>query len=81
MSWKFELLHPPYGNVSEGPVWNGSYLLYTQIQRSRIMKYDPATGALTVHREGTNHANGLAYDREGRLYACEGGDNEKGPGS
>ncbi|MEZ5353355.1 MAG: SMP-30/gluconolactonase/LRE family protein [Bryobacteraceae bacterium] len=76
MPWNFELLDPPYGNVSEGPVWNGSYLLYTQIQRSRIMKYDPASGALTVHREGTNHANGLAYDAGGRLYACEGGDNE-----
>ncbi|MEZ5402912.1 MAG: SMP-30/gluconolactonase/LRE family protein [Bryobacteraceae bacterium] len=78
MAWKFELLDPPYGNVSEGPVWNGSYLLYTQIQRSRIMKYDPASGALTVHREGSNHSNGLAYDAQGRLYACEGGDVENG---
>ncbi len=76
MPWNFELLDPPYGNVSEGPVWNGSYLLYTQIQRSRIMKFDPGSGALEVFREGTNHANGMAYDRAGRLYACEGGDNE-----
>jgi gluconolactonase len=76
MPWKFELIDPPCGNVSEGPVWNGSYLLYTQIQRSRIMKYDPAAGSLTVFREGTNHANGLAYDSAGRLYACEGGDDE-----
>jgi len=75
MPWTFVELDPAYGAVSEGPVWNGSYLLFTQIQRSRILKYDPAGGALTVHRENTNYANGLAYDSAGLLYACEGGAN------
>lgn len=73
MAWQFELISPPYGGVSEGPVWDGRVLLYTEIQRSRIMKYDPATGELSVWRENTNCCNGLNYDKQGRLYGCEGG--------
>lgn len=71
--WQFEVLDPAYGNVSEGPVWDGSGLLYTRIQQSRIMRFDPASGACRVWKEDTNCANGLTLDREGRLLACEGG--------
>jgi len=73
MPWKFEILDPPYGAVSEGPVWDGSGLLFTRIQQSRILRYDPASGAVSVWRENTNCANGLAFDAAGRLYGCEGG--------
>lgn len=69
----FELLDPPYGAVSEGPAWDGSGLLYTRIQASRIMRYDPAANRVSVWREDTNYANGLTYDAQGRLYGCEGG--------
>lgn len=71
--WEFEMLDPAYGGVSEGPVWDGSGLLYTRIQQSRIMRYDPAANAVSVWRENTNCANGLAVDAGGRLLACEGG--------
>ena len=73
MPWNFELIDQPYGGVSEGPAWDGSVLFFTHIQQSRIMKYDPKTGAVTVFRENTNCANGLNFDRQGRLYGCEGG--------
>ncbi|MCH2128918.1 MAG: SMP-30/gluconolactonase/LRE family protein [Pirellulaceae bacterium] len=73
MKWEFELIQPPYGGVSEGPVWNGSVLLYTQIHACRIMAYDPQTNALEVHRSDTNYANGLTMDDQGLIYACEGG--------
>ncbi len=73
MTWTFETLDPAYGKVTEGPAWDGSGLLFTRIQQSRIMRYDPATGACTIHRENTNCANGLTFDAHGRLYACEGG--------
>jgi len=73
MPWNFELIDPPYGGVSEGPAWDGSVLYFTHIQQSRIMKYDPRTGAVSVFRENTNCANGLNFDRHGRLYGCEGG--------
>lgn len=73
MSWNFELLVEPYGGVSEGPAWDGSGLLFTQIHACRIMRWDPATRACTVFRENTNYTNGLMFDRDGRLYACQGG--------
>jgi gluconolactonase len=37
------------------------------------MRYDPGSGECKVVREGTNEANGLMLDAEGRLYGCEGG--------
>ncbi len=58
--------------VTEGPVWDGAALLFTDIGACRIMRYDPATNALSVFRSDTRHANGLRMDAEGRLYACEG---------
>ena len=72
MSWAFERLAGAY-TLSEGPAWDGTGLLFTDIHNSRILRYDPAAGAVSVFREGTNEANGLVFDREGRLFACEGG--------
>ena len=74
--WTFELLDPAYGKVSEGPAWDGSGLLFTRIQQSRIMRFDPETNAVSVWRENTNHSNGMTFDAQGRLYACQGGDDE-----
>lgn len=71
--WTFETLDPAYGQVSEGPAWDGAGLLFTRIHHSRIMRYDESTGAVSVFRENTNYANGLTFDAEGRLYGCEGG--------
>ena len=72
MSWKFELVAGPY-SFTEGPVWDGERLLFTDIPNSRIMRYDPNSGECAEFRTGTNEANGLMFDADGRLYACEGG--------
>ena len=72
MNWKFELVDGPYGGVTEGPAWDGSALLFTHIPASRILRYDPRTKKTSVFREGTNCANGLMFDPQGRLFACEG---------
>jgi gluconolactonase len=37
-----------------------------------IMKFDPATGKTTVFRKPAGRANGLDFDLQGRLVACEG---------
>jgi sugar lactone lactonase YvrE len=50
-NWTFETLDPAYGAVTEGPAWDGSGLLYTRIQQSRIMRYDPVSGACTIFRD------------------------------
>ena len=58
---------------TEGPLWCGDYLLFSDIPRSRIVR-------LTMRREGpevttfrtpTGNSNGLTLDRSGRLIACE----------
>ncbi len=72
MAWKFEVLLEPIG-LTEGPVWDGRSLLFTNIPNSRIMRYDPGSGQSSVWREGTNEANGLMLDSQGLVNACEGG--------
>ncbi len=62
----------PLGGVTEGPAWDGTGLLFTHIPASRIMRWDPATRLSSVYRESTNCANGLMFDPQGVLYACEG---------
>jgi gluconolactonase len=58
---------------TEGPVWFGDHgcLLFTDIPNDRIMRWDQATGAVTVFRGPSNFANGQVRDRLGRLVTCE----------
>ncbi len=72
MAWQFEVLLEPIG-LTEGPVWDGRCLFFTNIVNSRIFRYDPEGGEFTVWREGTNEANGLMLDANGLINACEGG--------
>ena len=72
MDWNFHSLIEPM-TLTEGPAWDGSGLLFSNIPNSRIMRYDPQTEKVSVYRTGTNEANGLMFDKDGRLYACESG--------
>jgi gluconolactonase len=72
MAWEFTLVAGPYA-FTEGPVWDGTGVLFTDIPNNRIMRYDPTSGACTEFRTDTEAANGLTFDRQGRLYACLGG--------
>ncbi|MSP12082.1 MAG: SMP-30/gluconolactonase/LRE family protein [Chloroflexi bacterium] len=72
MSWNFELVAGPF-SFTEGPAWDGQAVLFSDIPNSRIMRYDPASGQTTVFHTGTNEGNGLMLDKDGRLFACEGG--------
>lgn len=75
-NWQFEVLAGPFG-FTEGPAWDGTALLFSDIPTSRIMRYDPASGETTVSREGTHEGNGLMFDADGRLYGCQGGDGRR----
>ncbi len=60
---------------TEGPLWDGDSLLFSDIPNSRIVRWRP-TGAgpeVTTHRFPSNLANGLTFDAQRRLIACEGG--------
>jgi gluconolactonase len=60
---------------AEGPVWvgDGRYLLWSDIPNDRIMKWEEETGAVSIFRKPSNHANGNTRDRQGRLVTCEHG--------
>ena len=73
MSWEFELVAGPYGGTTEGPVWDGRALLFTDIPNSRIMRYDHHTGECTEWSTGTEGTNGLNFSADGVLYGCSGG--------
>lgn len=73
MPWQFELIAGPFGGITEGPVWDGYAVLFTNIENSLIYRYCPSTEDLTVVRGDTNNGNGLTLDQDKRLYCCEGG--------
>src|SRR5262245_12892399 len=58
---------------AEGPVWfgDGRYLLVSDIPNNRILRWDDADGSVSDFRRPSNHTNGHARDRQGRLLACE----------
>lgn len=59
---------------TEGPaVAEDGSVYFTDQRASLILRYDPATGQTEEARTNTGEANGLMFDRNGRLYACEGG--------
>ncbi len=69
---KAELVQDGF-QFTEGPVWSPEgFLLFTDNRASRIYRLG-ADGKATVYRENTLGMNGLAFDRKGRLLACEGG--------
>jgi gluconolactonase len=71
---------------SEGPVWvrDGGYLLFSDIPRNSVMKWQPGAGVSLYLKPsgytGTGDwgkepgSNGLLLDSEGRLILCQHGD-------
>jgi gluconolactonase len=59
---------------TEGPAWAGKgRLLFTNVPAAKILAWDTGRQSLSTYRENSNLANGLYFDRAGRLLACEGG--------
>ena len=58
---------------TEGPVWRGDDLLFSDIPNSRTVRYRPLPEGpeITTFRHPTGNANGLTLDRQGNLIACE----------
>ena len=63
---------------TEGPAVAADESVYfTEIVGSRILRFTPADRRVSVFRADANRANGLMFDAEGRLVACEGSDAER----
>ena len=59
-------------SFTEGPLWNfkGNYLLFSDIPASKIYKWSSNNG-VEVYRQKSNFSNGLTYDLDGSIIACE----------
>lgn len=57
---------------TEGPLWHprAHFLLFSDMPGNIIRRYDEA-GGVRPFRQPSEMANGLAYDGEGRLVACQ----------
>ncbi len=66
---------------TEGPVFSRiGFLLFSDLRSEKIHKWtipawenEPGGGQLTLFRKKSNRANGLTFDHQGRLLACETG--------
>ena len=57
---------------TEGPLWHptGAYLLWSDMPGDHLRRWSKADG-VTTFRKPCNKSNGLTWDRQGRLLACE----------
>jgi sugar lactone lactonase YvrE len=58
---------------TEGPVWRGNHLLFSDIPRNRIVRWRMRGEGpeVTTFRCPSGNSNGLTLDKSGRLIACE----------
>jgi sugar phosphate isomerase/epimerase len=57
---------------TEGPTVDGAGVVYfTNSSTDQILAWDPKRRSRSVFRDKSGQANGLIFDREGRLVACE----------
>ncbi|MGH9629703.1 MAG: SMP-30/gluconolactonase/LRE family protein, partial [Bryobacteraceae bacterium] len=60
---------------TEGPAQGPDGMIYfTDVTNNRILRLNPETRRHEVFRADSNRANGLLFDGQGRLIACEGSD-------
>lgn len=63
---------------TEGPAQGPDGLIYfTDVANNRILRFDPRTKKHEVFRADSNRSNGLLFDSQGRLIACESSDAER----
>jgi gluconolactonase len=58
---------------AEGPAWFGDFgtLVFSDVQSNTLHRWDEQTGQVSALRKPSNHSNGNARDRQGRLLTCE----------
>ncbi len=71
---KLEQLATGFG-FTEGPVWCGDHLLFSDIPQNHIMlwRMSGQGSEITIFRNPSGNSNGLTRDKSGRLLACEHG--------
>lgn len=59
----------------ESPAYHAkeNAVYFSDLIGDRILRFDRATSKVTTFRQPIGRANGLAFDSEGNLFICEGG--------
>jgi gluconolactonase len=72
---KVERLAAGITRWAEGPVWFGDQrcLVWSDVPGDCMWRWDEESGAVSVFRKPSGHANGNTRDRQGRLLTCEHG--------
>jgi gluconolactonase len=60
------------GEFTEGPARAPDGSIYFSDIGNRILRFDPKTRETKVYRDPSGKSNGLKFDAQGRLVACEG---------
>jgi gluconolactonase len=83
MAWRFERVAGPFEGPAGGLAWDGRGMLFSVLGEGRvpdparragegrILRFDPASGEVSVWRAYTNRADGIAFSPDGELYACQ----------
>ena len=71
-TWKWTQI-AKHDTLTEGPVWDGSGLLYNEVAKSTTFRWNPKNDDILIWRTNTGEANGMVFDRQGHLFVCEGG--------
>ncbi len=73
MAWKFERVAGPCKGITGGLAWNGKEMLFSAVQEERILRFDPATGAVDNFRRWTGRTNGIAIGSGGSVFGAQEG--------
>src|SRR5262245_66286603 len=71
--WQFERVAGPFKGATEGPVWNGTAILFSVPAENRILSFNPRDGSVAEFRRFTNRTKGLARSPDGLIYGCQAG--------
>ncbi len=76
-AWRLEVTVTGEKIFTEGPAVDAAGNVFFT-NTGEILKWEPTVKRLSVFRKPSNGANGLAFDRQGRLLACEAADGTNG---
>jgi sugar lactone lactonase YvrE len=72
MTWTFQpLLAAPLPGELDGPTWDGRGLLFANVTKNEILRYDPLQMTIATIRKNAVRTRGLAFAPDGRLYAAQ----------
>ena len=56
--------------ADDGTMYFSDFAQPFDARPARVMKFDPTTGKTTIHCADSKMANGLMFNRQGKLFAC-----------